>query len=138
MKYLDNVDDTIIYFLTLAKEAQKKAYAPYSCFKVGAAAVGNSSKVYTGCNVENASYPLSMCAERIALFKAISEGESEIKALYIIGPENEPISPCGACRQVIFELARNSTIYLSNCDMTKVIETNSKELLPYGFDLKER
>ncbi|ADL42873.1 cytidine deaminase [Caldicellulosiruptor obsidiansis OB47] len=138
MKYLDNVDDTIIYFLTLAKEAQKKAYAPYSCFKVGAAAVGNSSKVYTGCNVENASYPLSMCAERIAIFKAISEGESEIKALYIIGPENEPISPCGACRQVIFELARNSTIYLSNCDMTKVIETNSKELLPYGFDLKER
>lgn len=138
MKYLHNVDDTIIYFLTLAKEAQKKAYAPYSCFKVGAAAVGNSSKVYTGCNVENASYPLSMCAERIAIFKAISEGESEIKALYIIGPENEPISPCGACRQVIFELARNSTIYLSNCDMTKVIETNSKELLPYGFDLKER
>jgi len=138
MKYLDKVDDTIIYFLTLAKEAQKKAYAPYSCFKVGAAAVGNSSKVYTGCNVENASYPLSMCAERIALFKAISEGEREIKALYIIGPENEPISPCGACRQVIFELARNSTIYLSNCDMTKVIETNSKELLPYGFDLKER
>jgi len=138
MKYLDKVDDTIIYFLTLAKEAQKKAYAPYSCFKVGAAAVGSSSKVYTGCNIENASYPLSMCAERIALFKAISEGESEIKSLYIIGPTDEPISPCGACRQVIFELARNSTIYLSNCDMTKVIETNSKELLPYGFDLKER
>ncbi|ADQ05066.1 cytidine deaminase [Caldicellulosiruptor owensensis OL] len=138
MRYLDKVDDTIIYFLTLAQEAQKKAYAPYSCFKVGAAAVGNSSKVYTGCNVENASYSLSMCAERIALFKAISEGESEIKALYIIGPENEPISPCGACRQVIFELARNSTIYLSNCNMTKVIETNSKELLPYGFDLKGR
>lgn len=138
MKYLDRVDEQTAYFLNLAKEAQKKAYAPYSRFRVGAAAVGSSSKVYTGCNIENASYPLSMCAERVALFKAISEGESEIKALYIIGPENEPISPCGACRQVIFELAKDSTIYLSNRDMTKVIETNSKELLPYGFDLKER
>ncbi|WPX07930.1 cytidine deaminase [Anaerocellum danielii] len=138
MKYLDRVDDTIIYFLTLAKEAQKKAYAPYSHFRVGAAVVGISGKVYTGCNIENASYPLSMCAERVALFKAISEGESKIKALYIIGPENKPISPCGACRQVIFELAKDSTIYLSNFDMTKVIETNSKELLPYGFDLKEK
>jgi cytidine deaminase len=138
MKYLDRVDEQTAYFLNLAKEAQEKAYAPYSRFRVGAAIVGSSGKVYTGCNIENASYPLSMCAERVALFKAISEGETKIKALYIIGPENEPISPCGACRQVVFELAKDSTIYLSNCDITKVIETNIKELLPYGFELQER
>ncbi|BCS80798.1 cytidine deaminase [Anaerocellum diazotrophicum] len=138
MKYLDKVDDTIIYFLTLAQEAQKRAYAPYSRFRVGAVAVGKSNKAYTGCNIENASYPLSMCAERVALFKAISEGESEIKALYIIGPENGPISPCGACRQVIFELAKDAIIYLSNHDLTKIVETNIKELLPYGFGLQKR
>lgn len=80
-----------------------------------------------------------LCVQKgLHFFKAISEGETKIKALYIIGPENEPISPCGACRQVVFELAKDSTIYLSNYDMTKVIETNIKELLPYGFELQER
>lgn len=68
MKYLDRVDEQTAYFLNLAKEAQEKAYAPYSRFRVGAAIVGSSGKVYTGCNIENASYPLSMCAERVALF----------------------------------------------------------------------
>lgn len=136
MKYLNEVDEQIIYFLNLAKEAQKRAYAPYSGFKVGAVAVGTTNNVYIGCNIENASYSLTMCAERVAIFKAISEGESEIKALYIIGPEDDPISPCGACRQVIFELAQNSNIYLSNYNISKVIQTSIKELLPYGFDLK--
>lgn len=135
MRYLEKLDDTLRSILNLAKEVQNKAYAPYSDFKVGAAVLTASEKIYTGCNIENSSYSLTICAERVALFKAVSEGEKDIKTIFIIGPQNEPISPCGACRQVIFELAKDATIYLSNSDMTKVIETNAKELLPYGFDL---
>jgi len=135
MKYLEKFDDTLCSILNLAKEAQNKAYAPYSNFKVGAAVLTSNEKIYTGCNIENSSYSLTICAERVAIFKAVSEGDKNIKTIFIIGPQNEPISPCGACRQVIFELAKDATIYLSNSDMTKIIETNAKELLPYGFDL---
>ncbi|WAM32390.1 cytidine deaminase [Caldicellulosiruptor naganoensis] len=135
MKYLTEIDDTLKGILNLAKEQQNRAYAPYSNFKVGAAVLTQSGKVYLGCNIENASYSLTICAERVALFKAISEGHKDIKAIFVIGPQNEPISPCGACRQVILELAKDATIYLSNFDMTKIIETNAKELLPYGFNL---
>lgn len=135
MKYLEKLNDELSNILNLARKAQDKAYAPYSNFKVGAVVLTSSGKVYTGCNIENASYSLTICAERVAIFKAVSEGEMNIKAIFVIGPENQPISPCGACRQVIFEFAKDAKIYLSNSDMTKIIETDAKELLPYGFDL---
>ncbi|WAM34609.1 cytidine deaminase [Caldicellulosiruptor morganii] len=135
MRYLTEIDPALKNILNLAKEQQDKAYAPYSNFKVGAAVLTQSGEIYLGCNIENASYSLTICAERVALFKAISDGHRDIKAIFVIGPQNEPISPCGACRQVMLELAKDATIYLSNSDMSKIIETNTKDLLPYGFDL---
>ena len=86
-----------------ARQAREKAYAPYSRFKVGAAVLTSDGKIYTGCNIENASYGMSNCAERTAIFKAVSEGETKLEALAVIGDTNTPISPCGACRQVIAE-----------------------------------
>lgn len=86
-----------------ARLAARGAYAPYSRFPVGAAVLGGSGRVYTGCNVENASYGLSVCAERVAVWKAISEGETGIMALALYGPTSEPLVPCGACLQVMSE-----------------------------------
>lgn len=91
--------------LAVAREARKKAYAPYSVFQVGAAVLGGSGKVYTGCNVENASYGLSICAERTAIVKAISEGERWITAIAIVADESEITRPCGACIQFVSEFS---------------------------------
>lgn len=115
--------------------AMDKAYIPYSKFPVGACAMSYDGLEFTGCNIENASYGLTMCAERVALFKAYSEGKRDILALAIAADIDEPISPCGACRQVISELAEEATIYLSNRDGSKVKKVTVKELLPYGFKL---
>ncbi|MDR0299167.1 MAG: cytidine deaminase [Streptococcaceae bacterium] len=117
----------------LAKEAAKSAYVPYSHFQVGAVLVAGSGKVYQGCNVENASYGLSNCAERTALFKAVSEGETSFSAVYIYGETLEPISPCGACRQVLSEFCTDETpVYLLSKDL-EAMETTILELLPYHF-----
>ncbi|MCE5323951.1 cytidine deaminase [bacterium] len=91
--------------LIAARDARKSAYAPYSGFKVGAAVLCGSGKVYTGCNVENASYGLSMCAERVAVQKAVSEGERHIKAVAIVTDGDGFARPCGACLQVIAEFS---------------------------------
>ncbi|MEN6356460.1 MAG: cytidine deaminase [Armatimonadota bacterium] len=91
--------------LTAAREARENAYAPYSGFKVGAAVLCDSGKVYAGCNVENASYGLTVCAERIAILKAVSEGERHIKAVAIVTDGPEIARPCGACLQVIAEFS---------------------------------
>ncbi len=118
-----------------AKKARLKAYAPYSNFQVGCAILLNDGTIITGCNVENASYGLSMCAERNAMFKMISMGYCKIdaKKMVIIGDTIDPISPCGACRQVMFELLTSSTeIYLTNLK-GDVMKTNIDELLPYSF-----
>lgn len=119
-----------------AKEARKYCYTPYSHFNVGAAVLTKSGKVYTGCNIENAAYSPSICAERVAISKAVSEGEKEFKAIAIIGGKGDDISefcaPCGVCRQVMAEF----------CDKDfKIILTNGKEnrmytleeLLPLSF-----
>lgn len=135
MRYLKSIPDEIKDILIKAKQAQGKAFAPYSKFKVGVALLTDDNNVYTGCNIENASYSLTICAERVAIFKAISEGATNIKLIAIIGQTEEPISPCGACRQVMAELASGAKVILSNFDMTKVIETDVEELLPYRFDL---
>jgi len=118
-----------------ALEAAVKAYAPYSNFHVGAAAVDAEGNVYTGCNVENASYGLTCCAERVALFKAVSDGAAPIKALAIVSPDNDGyIAPCGACRQVIYELASDAVILLADKDGAYVEQTPD-QLLPGAFKL---
>lgn len=118
-----------------ALSAMKNAYVPYSKFPVGACAITADGKEITGCNIENASYGLTVCAERVTLFKAFSEGKKDIIALAVAGEVEEPISPCGACRQVISELAPQAVVYLSNRDGSKVKRMTVEELLPYGFKL---
>ncbi len=114
-----------------AKKARKNSYSPYSKFKVGAAVLTKSGKIYGGCNVENASYGLTNCAERTAIFKAVSEGEREFAALAIIADTKRPIPPCGACRQVIEEFKIN-TIIMSN--LAGDIKTATlEEILPFSF-----
>lgn len=131
----------ILNLINEAKKAYNKAYAPYSKFKVGCALLLENDIYVHGCNIENASYGLSNCAERSALFSLISQGYNckDIKAMAIIGQTDEPISPCGACRQVMQELLpEDCKIYLANLD-GKYIEFSVNDLLPYSFkqgDLK--
>jgi cytidine deaminase len=91
-----------------ARRARKKAYAPYSKYPVGAAVLAKSGKMYTGCNIENAAYPSGLCAERVAIFKAVSEGEREFVALAVV--TSNLGSPCGACRQVLSEFAEDDAV----------------------------
>ncbi len=122
-----------------AKTAQKKAYCPYSRYPVGAAVLMDSGRVYTGCNVENASFGLAICAERVAIFKAVSHGEKRIKALCVAA---KSAKPCGACRQVIIEFADKDAemIYLDWQPLEKkekVTITKAGKLLPHAFDPSE-
>lgn len=118
-----------------AKRAREQAYTIYSKFKVGAALLGKSGTIYTGCNIENASYSLTCCAERVVIFKAISSGEIEFKAMAITGDTEEVISPCGACRQVMAEFFDDQVmIYLTNLQHLEK-ETSINELLPHAFGL---
>ena len=119
--------------LNAALEARLKAYAPYSKFLVGTAVRAESGKIYTGCNIENASYGLTVCAERNALFSAVGAGERKFTALCVVGDTEEPISPCGACRQVMAEF-KVPCIILANLK-GDVKEYTLEELLPYGFTL---
>jgi cytidine deaminase len=95
-----------------AQEAREAAYAPYSRFRVGAAARTRSGKMYIGCNVENASFGLSVCAERVAVFNAIAAGDRNILELAVCAESDQPTRPCGACRQVLFEFAPNAKIIM--------------------------
>lgn len=119
-----------------AKNAFNNAYVPYSNFKVGASLLTSDGKIINGCNVENSSYGLSNCAERTALFKAYSMGyrKENIIAFLVLGDTNRPISPCGACRQVMSELLTLDTkVYLTNLKKEVAIYSCS-ELLPYSFN----
>ena len=119
--------------LSAALSARERAYAPYSKFLVGAAVLAKSGKIYTGCNIENASYGLTVCAERNALFSAVGAGEREFTALCVVGDTEAPISPCGACRQVMAEFKVPRIILANLKDDVK--EYTLEELLPYGFSL---
>lgn len=120
-------------WIAQATHAYKQAYVPYSKFPVGAALVTESGKVYEGCNIENVSFGLTNCAERTAIFKAISEGERAFKHLVVIGHTKDPISPCGACRQVLVEFC-GPTMPVTLCNLDGDIkETTLQELLPYSF-----
>jgi cytidine deaminase len=115
-----------------ARLAAARAYAPYSRFRVGAAVLGGSGKVFAGCNVENASYGLCNCAERTAIFSAIAAGERSIRAVTVYTPTPLPTAPCGACRQVIHEFGPDALI-ISVCDAKNRIETRLPALLPGAF-----
>ena len=114
-----------------AIEMRSQALAPYSNYKVGAAILTKSGKIFGGCNIENSSYSLTICAERVALFKAVSEGETKFKALSV--STNNAGMPCGACRQVIWDICGNISILI--CNNNKLItKTESIRLLPMPFD----
>ena len=119
--------------ITQAIEARKRAYTPYSHYKVGAALLGKSGKVYLGCNVENASYGHTVCAERTAVLKAVSEGEREFEAIAVVTRNGG--SPCGACRQVMAEFAPELTIYIADKN-GEYRTTTLSDLLPDMFTPK--
>ena len=116
-----------------AKEAAKNAYAPYSKFKVGAAIQTKTGEVFSGCNVENASYGLTMCAERVAIFKAVSEGFKEFTEIVIYVDSDTLFTPCGACRQVIAEFSHDLKINIISNKET--MQTDIAKLLPLSFHL---
>ena len=114
---------------------REKAYAPYSNFKVGAALRTKSGKIYTGCNVESASYGLTVCAERVAIWKAVSEGESEFETIAVVADTHELTPPCGVCRQIIWEFCGDVPVIFANLKgKTEIIKMS--ELLPRAFDTK--
>ncbi|RBP02361.1 cytidine deaminase [Rossellomorea aquimaris] len=123
-----------------AKLAREKAYVPYSKFKVGAALLSKDGKVYHGCNIENAAYSMCNCAERTALFKAYSEGDTDYSMIAVVADTARPVPPCGACRQVISELCpKEMKVVLTNLK-GDVEELTVSELLPGAFspeDLNE-
>ena len=119
----------------LANEARRRAYTPYSNFPVGAALRTRSGRIFTGCNIENAAYPASMCAERIAIFKAISEGEKEFEVIAVVTPSGG--TPCGSCRQVMAEFGLDTVVLVANGGGNLVQETTVAGLLPGAFTPKD-
>ena len=115
-----------------AKKARKNAYAPYSEFSVGAALLTEGGKIYTGCNIENASLGLSICAERVAIFKAVSNGYKNYKAIAVICDKTVPCAPCGACRQVMVEFSPDMEVIMVNLQ-NRIKIKKAKELLPNAF-----
>lgn len=120
--------------INCAKEAMKNSYSPYSKFAVGSALLAKSGKIYLGCNIENASYGASNCAERTAIFKAVSEGEKEFERIAIVSSSNDYTYPCGICRQVLAEFMPEGEVILYNEKDIKTIKV--KDLLPYAFSLE--
>ena len=120
--------------IEIARQVREHAHAPYSKFKVGAALESADGRVFTGCNVENSSYGLSICAERVAIFKAISEGLRDFNRIAVIADTHSPVRPCGACRQVISDLfPKDAEVILSNLQ-GDIEVTKISELLPAPFD----
>ncbi len=115
-----------------ARKAREFAYAPYSGFAVGAAALAGSGRIYSGCNVENVSFPATMCAERVAIYEAVAAGEKEFELLAVVADGEHPVAPCGACRQVMaeFDIPR---VLLANTEGKTVVRTMD-ELLPDAFN----
>jgi cytidine deaminase len=122
--------------LRSAKKVMKNAHAPYSKFRVGAAILLSNGKVFSGCNVENASFGMTNCAERTAIFSAVAElgPKIEIRAVSVVNDQGVPCSPCGACRQVIYEFGPDATVFFQGAKGPK--QAHITELLPEGFRLQ--
>ena len=116
-----------------AKEAAKNSYSPFSRFAVGAAVITPNGKIYRGCNVENSSFGLTNCAERTAIFKAVSEGEREILAVAIYSPNTDSCYPCGACRQVLYEFQGDEEIVVVTENLGELEIQKLSYFLPCGF-----
>lgn len=121
--------------IDIARAYRERAYVPYSHFPVGSAVRTRAGHIYGGCNVENASYPLTNCAERTAIFKAISEGDDAITTLAVIGDTKEPCAPCGACRQVLAEFAIDRIVLANLAGDIRILTLD--ELLPFAFGKKD-
>jgi cytidine deaminase len=116
-----------------ARAARENAVADYSGFKVGAALETTTGQVITGCNIENATYGLTVCAERVAIFKALSDGHRSFRRIVVVADTTEPTPPCGACRQIVWEFAGDIEVTLAN--LSTVTGTHKmSELLPHPFD----
>ena len=129
------MSDSDNQLIETAKAARLQSLAPFSNFLVGAALQTKAGKVYTGCNVESASYGLTVCAERVAIWKALSEGEREFTDLVIVADTETLTPPCGTCRQIIWEFAKHAKIVLANLRGQRE-EVTIKDLLPRAFDAR--
>ena len=116
-------------------KAREFSYSPYSNFKVGAALLASNGTVYTGCNIENSAYSPTLCAERCAVAKAVSEGVREFAAIAVVGPEDGETTPCGVCRQVLYEFCDENLVVLCGGTDSHYTETTLGELLPKAFRL---
>ena len=125
-------DDRLNDLIHAARQASAKAYCHYSQFPVGGAVLGEQGGIFAGCNVENASYGLTICAERNAIFQAVAAGETQIRVLVIYTPTEMPTAPCGACRQVLNEFSPDALV-ISVCDGSDILRATVRELLPLAF-----
>ena len=129
------IDEKLAALIAKARTAREKSMAPFSRFMVGAAVETEDGKVYTGCNLESASFGLTVCAERVAIWKALSEGERNFKALAIVADTESLTPPCGTCRQIIWEFCKSASIVLANLrGQQEVLQV--ADLLPRAFDAR--
>lgn len=119
----------------IAAEMRQRSYIPYSNYAVGAALLTKTGKIFTGCNIENAAYPVTVCAERTAIFKAVSEGERDFEAI-LIATEDGMGYPCGSCRQVMAEFSMDMSVLLCDAEGRITVESSMRELLPGAFTPK--
>lgn len=132
-KPIEDLDATSLNLVRLAVKAKKRAYAPYSKYNVGAVIKDAKGKIYSGCNVENASYPASICAERTAITKMVSKGGKQVKTVVVAASSEEPVFPCGMCLQVIQEFGRDARVIAVNRRGTLYLEAKMSELFPFAF-----
>lgn len=128
-------DESVERLIAAARDVRERAYAPYSNFPVGAAVLCADGRVLAGCNIENASFGLTICAERVALFTAVAAGCPRIEAIAIAGPGAGPLSPCGACRQVMVELSPDAEVLMVG--ETEVCSRTVRQLMPEAFAAEE-
>lgn len=128
-----NIDFKLL--IEKAKEAAKTSYSPFSKFAVGAAVMMSNGQIYTGCNIENSSFGMTICAERCAIFKAVSEGQKEILAVAIYSPNADDCYPCGACRQVMYEFQGKNEIVVITEHENQPVPRMLSDFLPYGFKI---
>jgi cytidine deaminase len=126
--------DTTRKLVETAKKVREHAYAPYSDYKVGAAVLAASGKIYRGCNIENSSYGMTLCAERVALSSAVANGERKLVAIAIVTDDDPPATPCGACRQVLSEFRKDLIIIAANLSGQQV-RFKLSDLIPHPFEL---